>query len=230
MLDLLRMRASQIADVLRTDGWAALRKQVAYLNRSAIVVEKDLAEIVDRPAPLKAANLSVIELELNSVASGEYRFALASRRLKALHFLEQGYTGFGLVRGGLVVGDMWCCFSETESDPRRVHVDLRRFGFTEWDKTSVYTFDIFVVPAERKSGVAAAFQNAAMLNLRAKGFLKGYGFYWADNLLAHWCTRVMNKWNRIKVVHISRFLILRVAFPSRERPEIPKAAYGTHKG
>jgi len=224
MFDVLRLRAAQVADVLRTDGWIFLCKQVAYLNRSAIVVEKEFAEVVDRSAPLQAAGLRVVELERNSVASGAVRFALASRRLKARHLLEHGYIGFGLVRGDLVVGDMWCCFSETESDPKRVHADLRRFGFTEWDKSSVYTFDIFVVPAERKSGVAAAFQNAAMLNLRAKGFRKGYGFYWADNLLAHWCTRVMNKWNRIKIVKISRFLVLTFAFPSRERPEVPKAA------
>jgi len=224
MFDVLRMRAAQVADVLRTDGVVFLCKQVAYLNRSAIVVKKELAEIVDRPAPLEAANLMVVELERNSVASGALRFALTSRRLKAQHLFDHGYTGFGLVRGDTVVGDMWCCFSETESDPRRVHIDLRRFGFTEWDKSCVYTFDIFVAPAERKSGVAAAFQNAAMLKLRARGFQRGYGFYWADNLQAHWCTRVMNKWSRIKIVKISRLLVLTVAYPSRGRPEIPSAA------
>jgi hypothetical protein len=224
MFDLLKMRVAQIADVLRTEGWSFLRKQVAYLNRSAIVVEKKLAEIVDRPVTLAAANLQVVEFDRDSVAFGAYRFALLSRQLKTLHFLKQGYSGFGLVRGDLVVGDMWYCFSETETDPKLIHSDLGRLGFTQWDRTSVYTFDIFVVPAERKSGVAAAFQNTAMLALRAKGFRKGYGFYWADNLQAHWCTRVMNKWNRIRTVKISRFLILRIALPAAERGGIPTTA------
>jgi hypothetical protein len=224
MFDLPRMRLVQIADVLRTDGWSFLRKQVAFINRTAVVVEKDLADVVERPGPLAAANLRLVELDSNSISSEDYRFALESRRLKALHFLGDSYGGFGLVRDDLVVGDMWYCFSETESDPRRIHADLKRFGFTEWDRTFVYTFDIFVVPAERKSGVAAAFQNSAMLALRAKGFRRGYGFYWADNLPAHWCTHVMNKWKTVRTVKISRFLTLMFAFPFKEPKRIPRAA------
>jgi acyl carrier protein len=219
MVSVLRMRAAQVSDIVRMDGLAALCKQIAFVNRSAIVVEKDLGEIVDRPAPLETANLKVVELQRNLVASGAYRFQLVSRRLKALYRLEQGFSGFALVRGDLVVGDMWCSSSETESDPKRVHADLGRFGFTQWDKTSVYAFDIFVVPSERKLSVAAAFRNAAMLKLRAKGFRKGFGFYWADNLLAHWCTHVLNKWNGVKIVKVSRFFLLTVAYPSQKLPD-----------
>lgn len=216
MLEIIKMRVAQISDLVRSDGWLFLCRQVVFINHRAIVVEKNLSEVAEHPGSLDASHLKVIEFDPSSFSPGTYRFALASRRLKALHYIEHGCRGFGLVRDDLVVGDMWYCFSETESDPRRIHADLRRFGFTDWDKTFAYTFDIFVIAAERKLGVSAAFQNSAMLILRSKGFTKAFGFYWADNLQAHWCTRVMNKWKKIRSVRVSRFLALTLSAPLRD--------------
>lgn len=216
MFDVVAMRAAQIVDLVRTDGWSFLRQQVAFLNREAVVVEKDLRQIEDRSGPLLASNLQVVEFDSAAFLSAAPRYALPNRKLKALHYLKQGFGGFGLVRGDLVVGDMWYCSSATERNPQHIHQDLRLFGFTEWDPGCAYTFDIYVVPAERKSGVAAAFQNGAMSMLRAKGFSTAFGFYWADNLQAHWCTRVMNKWRKVKSVRVSRFLFwTRATFPAR---------------
>lgn len=148
---------------------------------------------------------------------------LRSRRLKALHNLKVGYGGFALVRDNLVIGDTWHWVSESTDNVRLLHADLRRFGFQSWAKNYIYTFDIFVAPAERKGGTSAAFHNSAMLQLRAKGFTKGYGFYWADNIFAHWCTRVTNKWKKVREVSVSRFLMFTWADRTAKEEGTPHA-------
>jgi hypothetical protein len=217
MLDLLKMRAVQIRDLAQSKGWRFVFRETMFLHRTAIIVEKDLSEIPDRPEALASTGLKVVELNQELLATDTYDFALESRKLKAFRNLNRGYGGAALVRGNLIIGDTWYWSSESTDNPRRLHSDLRRFGFESWSKHFVYTFDIFVIPAERKGGISADFQNRAMLQLCHKGFTKGYGFYWADNIAAHWCTRVTNKWKKVRDVSVGRFLFFTWADHSSRR-------------
>lgn len=203
-----KMRVAQVRDLAQSNGWHFVLKELIFLHRIAIVVEKDLSEIPDRSEALAAANLQVLEIDHDLLENAQYKFALESRRLKAFRNLRLGYGGAALVRGNLIIGDTWYWSAESTDNVRLLHADLQRFGFQSWSRNHVYTFDIFVAPNERKGGISAAFQNRAMLHLRAKGFTKGYGFYWADNIAAHWCTRVTNKWKKMREVSVNRFLIL----------------------
>jgi len=196
-----------MSELVRSKGWTSLMRELVFLHRTAIVVEKDLSEVTERLGPLESSKLKLLEIDNEMLSSGRYRFAVENRYLKALNHLKHGYGGLALARDNVVVGDTWHYTSEAANDPQALQVDLRRFGFKTWLKNHVYTFDIFVAPAERKDGVSAAFQNNAMLWLRSKGYTKAFGFYWADNLPAHWCTRVTNKWRKVRTVRISRFLI-----------------------
>lgn len=207
MLNLAKMRFIQISDLVRSSGWTSLVRELVFLNRTAIVVEKDLSEVKERSEPLERSKLKLLEIDNEMLSSGSYRFAVKHRYLKALNHLKHGHRGFAIARDDVVVGDMWYSPSESTDDPHALHVDLRRFGFKSWTKNSIYTFDIFVAPSERQGGVSAAFQNNAMLCLRSKGYTKAFGFYWADNIPAHWCTSVTNKWKKVRVVRVSRFLI-----------------------
>jgi hypothetical protein len=221
MFNVLKMRMAQIRDLAQSKGWHFVFKEMVFLHRTAIVVEKDLSEISDRPEALANTDLKVVELNQELLATDTYDFALKSRKLKAFRNLKRGYGGAALVRGNLIIGDTWYWSSESTDNPRRLHADLRRFGFQSWSKHYVYTFDIFVVPAERKGGISADFQNRAMLQLRHKGFTKGYGYYWADNIAAHWCTRVTNKWKKVRDVSVGRFLFFSWVDHSSMR-ELPK--------
>lgn len=206
---------------------------MVFLHRRAIVVEKDRSEIANRSEVLASANLKVVEVDENMLSSGDYCFALRSRWLKALHNVERGHRGIALVRDNVVIGDTWYWVSESTDNPRLLHVDLRRFGFKSWSKSYVYTFDIFVAPAERKGGISAAFQNSAMLLLRSNGYSKAFGFYWADNIPAYWCTRVTNKWKKVRAVIASRFLIFTYSAPipeERVTPEVAASAANTLAG
>jgi len=216
MLNDVRMRIAQVADLVRSNGWSSFFGEVLFLKRTAIVVEKDLSELTERPKPLASAKLKLLEIDKDMLSSGIYRFTVNSRYLKALSYLKHGYGGYALARDNVVIGDTWHYVSQTAHDPRGLHEDLQRFGFRDWSKDYVYTFDIFVAPAERKGGISAAFQNSAMLALRSKGYTKAYGFYWADNIPAQWCTRVTNKWKEVRAFSVSRCLIFKWAVPLRK--------------
>lgn len=207
MLGVLKMRAVQIRDLARSNGWRFVLKEMLFLHRSAIVVEKDLGEIPACDEVLARCGLKVIEVDENLLSNSSYKFSLESRRLKAERNLNRGYGGVVLVRGNLIVGDTWYWTSDTLDDSRLLHSDLQRFGFRSWSRDYVYTFDIFVVPGERKGGISAIFQNCAMQHLRLKGFTKAFGFYWADNIPAHWCTRITNKWRKLREVSVNRFVL-----------------------
>jgi GNAT superfamily N-acetyltransferase len=216
MLNDVRMRIAQVADHVRSNGWSSLFKEVVFLKRTAIVVEKDLSELTERPKPLVSAKLKLLEIDKDMLSSGVYRFAVTSRYLKALNYLKHGWGGYALARDNVVVGDTWHYVAETADDARGLHEDLQRFGFRGWSKDYVYTFDIFVAPSERKGGISAAFQNSAMLALRSKGYTRAYGFYWADNIQAQWCTRVTNKWKEVRAFSVSRCLMFKRAVPLRK--------------
>lgn len=213
MFNNVPMRIAQATDLVRSNGWRSLLSELFFFRRTAIVVEKDLTEVTERAEPLANAKLEVIELDQGVLTSGVYRFAVRNRYLKALHYLDRGYGGFALARDGVIVGDTWHCSPKPEDDRSVWPEDLRRFGFRDWKKNEIYTFDIFVAPGERKGGISAAFQNRATLGLRSKGYVKAYGFYWSDNLPARWCTGVTNKWREIRAFRVSRFLIFKHATP-----------------
>jgi hypothetical protein len=222
VLNFVKMRLAQVAELVRANGWKSLFSELFFLRRTAIVVEKDLSELAERPEPLTSAKLKVLEIDKDMLCAGTYRFAVGSRYLKAVDRLRHGYGAYALARDNVIVGDTWHYVSETTDDSRVLHEDLQRFGFTGWRKSDVYTFDIFVAPGERKGGVSAAFQNSTMLALRSKGYKKAYGFYWADNIPAQWCTRVTNKWKEVRAFSVSRFLIFRRAVPLLRGPAAHK--------
>jgi GNAT superfamily N-acetyltransferase len=227
MLNVGKMRFAQIVYSIRSDGWRSLLDELVFRGRTAIFVEKNLSEVVVRAEPLSSLRLELIEIDKQTLHRGAYRFAVAHRYLKALHYLESGCSGFAIARNNVIVGDMWCYTAKATEDPSRLHVDLQRFGFRDWRENEVYTFDIFVAPAERKQGVSAAFQNNATAVLASKGYVKAYGYYFADNVPAQWCTRVTNRWKELRAARVSRFFVFTRFVPLPEKGEAPgKQGYG----
>jgi hypothetical protein len=84
MFATVKMRLSPIADMVRSNGWKSVLREAAFLNRRAIVVEKDLSEVVDRPEPLESAQLDVVgSISTCSLAHTSLRTTAGSSRLCA---------------------------------------------------------------------------------------------------------------------------------------------------
>ncbi len=70
MLNDVRMRIAQVVDLVRSNGWRSLFKEVVFLKRTAIVVEKDLSELTERSKPLASAKLKLLEIDKDMLSSG----------------------------------------------------------------------------------------------------------------------------------------------------------------
>jgi hypothetical protein len=201
------MRAVQIYEFIRSNGWNAFFKEVIYWNRMAIVVEKDLAEAKFREDLFRDANVEFVELHPETFSKRKFAYAFKNRSLKAMHYFGRGYGCHALVRGNEVIGDTWY-YAPGGSNGPSDHSDLHWLGIT-LGSDAVYSFDIYFVPAERGKNLSAALQSGSMHALHRKGYKKAVGYYWADNIPAVWNTRVINRWKEMKAIAVSRFLIFR---------------------
>lgn len=216
MIDKIMMRLLHVYEHIMINGLVSFFRETIYLNRTAILVEKNLSDIEERPGPIANAGLKLIEIDADTLLSGGCRFAVNHRRLKALHYVKQGFRGHAITRDNLIIGEIWYYASETTTDSSELHSDLKWLGFKNWSKDYVYSFDIFVCPTERQNGVSAALQNNAMVSIRSKGFSKAYAYYWGDNIPAVWNTRVINKWKELDMFCVSRFLLFKNAVHVRK--------------
>ena len=200
MISVIFMRLVQVLDFLKTNDLASFVREVIYLNRKAILIEKNLVEVNNTWIKLQKSNIMFEEINTDTFSEKKYRFPVKNRYFKALHYLKKGYVGHAIVKGDEVIGDIW--YSATrKNDKVSVHPDVKRFGF-ESAEDHAYSFDQFVVPTERGNVVAAALVNYQLCSLREKGYLKACGYYWADNIPAIWNNRVMNKYIEIKTMRV----------------------------
>jgi hypothetical protein len=205
MIDVIRMRSVQIYEFLRTNGWSSFFREVVYRRRKAIVVKKTLCETRDRTEELRQRNVEFVEIDQESLVHKKYQYRFKNRYLKALHYLGKGYGGHAIVKEGEIIGDIWY-FAPDKSpdghrDPQWLDIQL--------SNRDIYSFDIFLIPAERGNNFSALLQNNAMHALCKKGYENAFAFYWADNIPAVWNTRVINKWKELKTLRMNRFLFFR---------------------
>ena len=193
---------------LRNDGVIRYCRERIYFNRIVVVAEKKISETVLREPPLKNGGLRIIELKNSIVNSDEYVFSDAFRYERARYYLDKMIGGYALVKDSTIVGDYWYYHADNINEeitkPARhlEWLDIKKLG-----DTSVYTFDIYVTPQERKNGISAAFQNNVVYMLGKKGFTNALGYCWLDNKPAIWNTCVINKWREVKRMKMSRILV-----------------------
>lgn len=205
MIDVIRMRSIQIYEFVRTNGWSSFFKEVVYRRRKAIVVKKDLSETKERTDVLKQFNVEFVEIDRESISCKKYQYRFKNRYLKALYYLEKGYGGHAIVKGGEIIGDIWY-FAPDRSQGD--HPDLKWLDI-QLSSNDIYSFDIFLILPERGNNFSALLQNNAMHALYKKGYENAFAFYWADNIPAVWNTRVVNKWKELKSLRMNRFLFLK---------------------
>jgi GNAT superfamily N-acetyltransferase len=208
MIENIMLIYHQVWEALAGGGFKDLVRKRVYWKRAATPVVMELSTHTSTGDLLQGSGYRFIELRSAEVRSGEWSFALPSRRFKALHYLRKGFRGFGLAQGGVVVGDIWCATS-SEGRPTVIHPDLDILGIG-CGRGEAYAFDMLIHPAHRGKNLAGPIQRALQSTLRVEGLNKVYGFYWDDNIPALWMHRML-KFTELPRRQVSRFFFVKFA-------------------
>lgn len=173
-----------------------------FWRRVATPVEMDLTAIPVQEKILADPEFTLVQPTLKEVRAGRWRYATASRGIKAEHYLQQGRRNFAIAHGNLIVADIWCEPPCTET--RRVrHPDLKLFGF-DCHPGETYAFDAFIDPTYRGHNLAAPLQRFLQQTLKREGCTKVYGNYYDDNIPAMWMHRML-RFKELPKRQVSRF-------------------------
>ena len=208
MFKSLRTRLLQFHEEVVESGFAKTLSKVFYTHRVATVVQMDLSDVGDLSLSDGTKKTSIVELQKVGLQKGELSFLTKSRFLKALTYLDKGYTGLALVKNIHMIADLWFV-SKRSVENVCVHPDLELLGVTLED-TDVYMFDMYLEPRERGRNASTEFMGSCLLELKQRGYKKAYGYYFNDNIPALWVHRLLN-WKELYQVVMQRTIFGRKA-------------------
>jgi hypothetical protein len=202
----------QIREALAEGGWRNLIRRRVFWQRTATPVEMDLSTL---PAfrGLEGSDYEFIELTLGDLRAGKWFFTEPSRRFKAPGNLKKGWRGFILIKGSIVVGDIWC-ITPRKGENSVSHPDIEMLGIRCGERDG-YAFDMLIDPAYRGKNLAVPLQRFLQSTLKMEGYERVYGFYWDDNLPALWMHRML-KFKELPKRRLSRFFFLQSAQTLRQ--------------
>jgi len=200
------MRFVQFYEECKTRGLRSTVHDMIYLNRDAIILEKELSFPLTKSRSIPELSLSLIEISLQNFNKYKLTYSMKNRYLKTLHYFDKGYKAFAIIRNNEVIGDLWYTTS-SNSKQSFIHPDLKWLNIDLGEK-DVYTFDIYIKQEERGNRISITFWTFVCNALQRKGFEKVCGYVWADNIPALWLYRML-RWKELKRVKMWRFLFLR---------------------
>jgi len=175
----------------RMDGIKDMLRELIYVNRTMIVIEKDIRE--SRSAPEKGLRFMVVDSANLKELAGRGEWRIVS------HYCSRGARCVLAYRGDDLVGYQFY----TRKNSFR---DLRRIGVT-MGKDEAYLFDLFVFPEQRGTDVPRIITAWTFRHLVSEGVDKIYGFYYSDNIRSLWWHRAVLKCKELKRVKANRILI-----------------------
>lgn len=216
MLDYFVLGYYMATEALTSGELPALLKRQVSWNRLLTPVEMDLTTLPqDAMAPVNSG-LRFVELLMEDLQAGKWKFSVRSRGVKAVYKLKRGIRGFALVQDSLVIGDVWCVTSR-DGKPAS-HPDLETLGLTCGDREA-YGFDMLIDPSYRGKNLAVPIQRALQRTLKEEGFLKVYGAFYDDNLPALWMHRML-KYKELPKRQVTRFFVFNRSEPAAQ-PSTP---------
>jgi GNAT superfamily N-acetyltransferase len=205
MFQAIRIALLQATETFVEDGLKHVFDPRVFLNREITPAVMDLSTVPTSSALLRDIGYQFVELKLEDLQAGKWRFMVPSRRFKALRNTKRGWRGFAIVEGDLVIGDVWCV-TPSGDGVSIIHSDLAMLGITCEEK-DVYAFDMQIATAFRGKNLAVPLQRFLHTVLKAEGFRKVYGAYWNDNRPALWMHRML-KYKELPKRSVSRFFFL----------------------
>jgi GNAT superfamily N-acetyltransferase len=193
----------QSLEALQEEGLKGILRPRFFRNRKATPVEMDLSVLPAQTNLLRDPSYQFVELKMETLAKRDLLFTIPSRGIKASRNLKRGWRGFAIIKGDLVVGDVWCVTPGKDGN-HVMHPDLSMLGITCTDREA-YAFDMYISQDHRGDNLAAPFQRLLQAKLKAEGWRKVYGYYWDDNLPALWMHRML-RFKELPKRQVSRFL------------------------
>lgn len=199
MLKSLKVRVYQIIEIWKKKGLFPLFKEILYINRELVLVEKSLVEFTPKKKLNGKNKLKLIEKPEQIIKDKEFIFPDKIRFLKMNKNLAKGYNGFAFIKNNHMIGDVWFIKCNEDGD-LPYHPDLKWLG-VKIDIGQAYMFDAFIKPDERGGGNINNFLNQTLTVLKNMSIEKVYGYYLSDNLPAMWMHRLFGykEINRIKL-------------------------------
>jgi hypothetical protein len=213
------MRFFQIMESMKIGGFNSVVGEIIYFGREAVIVRMNLKEFNSAVRSPADPSLKCIDITPEILKQPGYDYQFKNRRLKASCNLQKGLLGFGLLKDGKIIGDLWY-YSPAYCAGSPEHKDLKRLGLSLRD-TDVYGFDMFLNPENRGHNASTYFQGSWLLALRDRGVENAYGYYWADNTAALWVHRIL-KWKELDKLKLNRFLFIKKVTSSQMRPRLPR--------
>ena len=207
MAKLTRVRLNQFWEMWRSEGFSSVIKKAVFFNKVVIPAVKDLSALPPLKSPA-ASDVEFVEIREDTFQPDRWTFPSKSRLMRVSKNFRKGYRGFGVVKGGEVVGDIWYCTQGAPGSPWR-HPDLEWFAWfgVELGEKELYMFEMYVKPEERGGGLVNYLHGSALKALREKGFEKVYGYCTADNIPALWVHRTLG-YKELGRLHMHRLFSL----------------------
>jgi hypothetical protein len=197
----LTIRLLQIQEFLREKNFKSLFYAFFYINRKVIIIERDLSSVCNKWVAKQDQSVQFVEFTRDNFTKNIHDYYTKSRYYKAIAYLKKGYVCHAMLRDEKVVGDIW--YSVTESkNSLLTNPDVKRLKLNV-STDLAYSFDQFVVPAERGNNMAAALVNFQLWSLKSSGYKKVCGYYWSDNIPAIWNNKIMNNFVEVKYLKVN---------------------------
>jgi len=207
MLNRLTTRVKHILKAIKLDIVYYYLRETIYINRVAVTVEKDLSSLIPLKDSLEQAGVKLVAVTPDSIMQDAKKeqsliFTDEDRRKSAVHYLNEGYQGFAVVREREVCGDIWYT-SARNNRKGPIHPDVEWLGI-QCGENEAYAFDMYLQPDKRGNNLANLLHNGALHEIKKNGFARVFGYYWAKNIPALWVHRTLRykELRRIKVTRL----------------------------
>ncbi len=170
------------------DFWSALRHKI-YSRAEAVPVKKDLSKLSPANTASDDMSLDLVEITADGLRNFNHDFAIKSRESRVALHIKKGYRGFGLVKEGQIVGDIWYVTNEL-ANQNVVNPSIQLFRIKLADN-DVYLFDMYLASNERGKVSTTTFLARVLTELKGRGYRNAFGFFYMGNLPALWVHRVL---------------------------------------
>ena len=188
ILDSVRVRMSQVLDMVRESGVAFTYREMFHGSRECVEMVRDLSTFEPPRQAENGSGFTLAEVRPETFEQIRPVYLLQSRLFKAGMYVGRGYNSFVLLSDNIVVGDLW--WVPFKEPPPPVHPDLEFLGF-ELCRNDVYMFDMYLARDRRGQATSARLLGGALQSLKEQGFQNAYCYVVAEKTPAVWMHRML---------------------------------------